>query len=75
MYDPQVGCEVEEKEEEFWSKLDKVVERFPRNERLVKEQISMDLLVKGTEVTRIFHKQILHRNIGKRVLVAQICFL
>lgn len=34
VYAPQVGCQVEEKEE-FWSKLDDIVERFPRTEKLV----------------------------------------
>ncbi|KAI5619497.1 hypothetical protein C0J50_20894 [Silurus asotus] len=33
-YDPQVGCEMEDKKK-FWSELDDVVEGLPRNERLV----------------------------------------
>ncbi|MDM5112197.1 hypothetical protein, partial [Aeromonas caviae] len=38
-YAPQVGCQLEEKEE-FWSKLDEVVKSIPSGERLV---ISMDM--------------------------------
>uniref|UniRef100_A0AAR2IVR4 Endonuclease/exonuclease/phosphatase domain-containing protein n=1 Tax=Pygocentrus nattereri TaxID=42514 RepID=A0AAR2IVR4_PYGNA len=33
-YAPQVGCQLEEKEE-FWSKMDEVVDGVPREERLV----------------------------------------
>ncbi len=33
-YAPQVGCEMEEKED-FWSKLDEVVVRIPKEERVV----------------------------------------
>ncbi len=33
-YAPQVGCEMEEKED-FWSKLDEVVLRVPKEERVV----------------------------------------
>ncbi len=33
-YSPQVGCEMEEKED-FWSKLDDVVLRVPKEERVV----------------------------------------
>lgn len=47
VYAPQVGCQVEEKEE-FSSKLNAAVERFLRNERW--EQISMDMQVKETGV-------------------------
>ena len=35
-YAPQCGCEIEEKEQ-FWSELDELVERFPREERAVIE--------------------------------------